>query len=98
MTRAHLTISRILPNDTPQIAMPPGCAPARPACRITRPSRPLAIVTIVPTLRGKPRAHYGRILIGPKHAAAVVRRFRTAKLGEFGGFLTFAITGERQDG
>ena len=87
MTRASLVIT------PPPLALSPGrpdrSAPAR---------KPLAIVTIVPTLRGKPRAHYGRILIGPKHAAAVVRRFRTAKLGEFGGFLTFAITGERQDG
>ena len=105
MTRAELIIApppgrgSLYPAIEPALPLLAGTAPSRRKPHAPRaPAKPLAIVTIVPSLEGKPRAHYGRILIGPQHASAVARHFRTRKLGRFGGYFSFAIIGEKTHG
>jgi hypothetical protein len=57
------------------------------------PERILALVTVIPGFGRKPRAHYGRILLGPQHLSAALRLYRVRAIGVFGGCFTFAITG-----
>jgi hypothetical protein len=82
MTRvAHFSLPDLPP---PLLREPP---PSPDAARV------LALATIIPNFTRKPRAHYGRILLGPQHLPAVAQLYRLREIGAFGGFLTFAITG-----